>query len=186
MVALNPGFLRHAGCDGGGGKNLNPSLNAPPAYAIYKNMETITQALIMEHIVYRDVFDQIEQLLAGTPSASEVKLLALVVEGLLDDHGETETDLAYSALDHALADRGALDRLHQDHQEIDGRFERLHHATGAAEARRLLKAALAVTREHFLREEETVFPVLERTLKPDTLLNLGRKWMETHSISAAA
>jgi hemerythrin-like domain-containing protein len=149
-------------------------------------METITQALVMEHAVYREVFDQIEQLLAGTQSAAEVKLLASVVEGLLDDHGETETNLAYSALDHALADRGALDRLHQDHHEIDVRFERLHQVTDAAEARRLLKKALAVTRDHFQREEETVFPVLERTLQPDTLARLGRQWMEARSVSALA
>lgn len=149
-------------------------------------METITQALVMEHVVYREVFDQIEQLLAGTRSASEVKLLASVAEGLLDGHGETETNLAYAALDHALADRGALDRLHQDHQEIDDRFERLHHVTDAAEARRLLKAALAVTRAHFRCEEETVFPMLERTLQPDALWRLGRKWMEAHSLSVPA
>jgi hypothetical protein len=140
----------------------------------------------MEHVVYREVFDQIEQLLAGTRSASEVKLLASVAEGLLAGHGETETNLAYAALDHALADQGALDRLHQDHQEIDDRFERLHHAADAAEARRLLKEALAVTRAHFLCEEETVFPMLERTLQPDALWMLGRKWMETHSLSVPA
>ena len=78
--------------------------------AIYNIMETIIKALIMEHAVFREVFDQIERVLAGAPSAAEVKLLASVVEGLLSSHGETETNLAYSALDHALADRGALNR----------------------------------------------------------------------------
>jgi hemerythrin-like domain-containing protein len=149
-------------------------------------METITKALVMEHVVYREVFDQIEQLLAGTQSASEVKLLASVVEGLLDAHGDTETNLAYAALDHALADRGALDRLHQEHQEIDGRFERLRHVANAAEARRLLQQALAVTRKHFQHEEETVFPMLERTLQPDTLARLGRQWQEARSVLAPA
>ena len=71
-------------------------------------MATITETLVHEHAVYREVFDQIERVLAGSQSASEVKLLASVVEVLLTGHGETETDLAYSALDHALADRGAL------------------------------------------------------------------------------
>src|SRR5208282_4375611 len=108
-------------------------------------METITKALIMEHGVFREVFDQIERVLAGTQSASEVKLLASVVEGLLNRHGETETNLAYSALDHALADRGALKRLYQDHHEIDDQFKRLQRATDAAEAQRLLKKALAAT-----------------------------------------
>jgi len=166
------------------GKSHRPNLNTLLACAIYKDMETITKALIMEHAVFHKVFDQIERVLAGTKSAPEVKLLASVVEGLLRSHGETETDLAYSALDHALADRGALKRLYQDHHEIDDQFKRIHRVTDAAEARHLLKRALAATREHFRREEKHVFPMLEKTLQPDTLGILGRKWTESHSIPA--
>lgn len=147
-------------------------------------METITKALIMEHAVFRAVFDQIELVLTGAQSVSEVKLLASVVEGLLNAHGETETNLAYSVLDHALADRGALNRLHQDHHEIDDQFKRLQRATDTAEAQRLFRKALAATREHFRREEKTVFPVLEQTLQTDTLWTLGREWMKSHSVSA--
>ena len=147
-------------------------------------METITKILIMEHTVFCDVFDQIERILAGTKSADEVKALASVVEGLLVSHAETETNLAYSALDHALADKGSLDRLHQDHHEIDDQFQRIHRTTNPAEAQRLLKKALLATREHFHREEKIIFPVLEKTLQPDTLRSLGGKWMESHSVPA--
>src|SRR5665647_1576567 len=80
--------------------------------------------------------------------------------------------------------RGALDRLHEDHHEIDDQFKRIHHTTDPAEAQRLLKKALAATREHFQREEKVMFPVLEKTLQPDTLRALGRKWMESHSVPA--
>jgi len=160
-------------------------LNTAPTCAIYKNMETITKALIMEHAVFRELFDEVERALAGASSAPEVKLLASVVEGLLSRHGEMETNLAYSALDHVLADRGALYRLHQDHHEIDHQFKRLRRATDAAEAQHRLKRALAATREHFRREEKTVFPMLEQTLQRDTLWMLGRKWMENHSVPAA-
>lgn len=149
-------------------------------------MESITKVLIMEHAVFSDVFDQIERVLTTSPSAPEVKVLASVVEGLLRGHGDTETNLAYSALDHALADREALNRLYEDHHEIDDHFKRIHHAADAAEAQRLLKKALAATRAHFRREEETVFPMLEQTLQPDTLLTLGREWAAARSISAPA
>jgi hemerythrin-like domain-containing protein len=149
-------------------------------------MATITETLVHEHAVYREVFDQIERVLAGSQSASEVKLLAAVVEGLLTGHGETETDLAYSVLDHALADRGTLDQLHQDHHEIDGQFKPIHRTTDPAKALRRLKQALAATREHFRHEEKTVFPVLEQTLHPDTLGTLGNQWRERHSVSATA
>ncbi len=149
-------------------------------------METITKTLIMEHAVFSDVFDQIERVLTGSPSAPEVKVLALVVEGLLSGHGETETNLAYSVLDHALADRQVLNRLYADHHEIDDHFKRIHRVTDAAEARRLLKKALAATREHFRREERNVFPMLEQTLQSETLQALGREWAAARSLSATA
>ena len=147
-------------------------------------MDTITRKLILEHAVFCDVFDQIERVLAGSTSVPEVRLLASVVEGLLRGHGETETNLAYAALDHALADRGALTRLYQDHREIDDHFKRIHRTTEPAEVQLLLKKGLAATREHFRREEKHVFPLLEKTLQPDTLGMLGWKWTESRSVSA--
>jgi hemerythrin-like domain-containing protein len=149
-------------------------------------MQSITKTLIMEHEVYCKVFEQIERVLSGTHSTTEVQLLASVVEGLLAGHGETETNLAYAALDHALADRGALKQLYQDHREIDDHFKRIHLETNPAEALHLLKKALKATREHFRREEKTVFPLLEKTLRPDTLLTLGGQWKERGAVSAGA
>lgn len=138
----------------------------------------------MEHAVFRKVFEQVERVLSATHSAPEVKLMASVVEGLLSEHGETETNLAYSALDHALADRGTLNRLYQDHHEIDEHFKRVHDATDPAVALRLLKKALAATLDHFQREEKTVFPMLEKTFQPATLWALGGQRMGSHSVSA--
>ncbi len=99
-----------------------------------------------------------------------------MVEGLLGSHGENETNLAHSVLDHVLAERSALRRLHQDHHELDGHFARIHRTSDPATALRLLKKALAATREHFRREEQTVFPVLEKNLQPETLWVLGSQW----------
>jgi hemerythrin-like domain-containing protein len=140
---------------------------------MYVGMKTITQVLVMEHELFSKVFEQMERALTGTPSASEVKLLATVVEGLLEGHAKTETELAYLALDHALADRCELNRLHQDHHEIDDQFKRLQRATEAAEVLRLFKKTLAATREHFQHEEKVVFPLLEKTLQPATQWALG-------------
>ena len=89
-------------------------------------METITRALALEHAIYGEVFDQIERILTRTASLAEVKLMATLVEGLLKGHAETETNLAYVALDHTLADRGTVDLLHQDHHEIDAQESKGH------------------------------------------------------------
>jgi hypothetical protein len=102
-----------------------------------------------------------------------VRLLSRLVEGVLSRHADVEQNLAYAALDHALAEKGELNQLYQDHEEIDAC---LHHATLAAEfveAVRFLRAGLKTSREHFRREEETVFPLFEKLFDPAALEALG-------------
>jgi hemerythrin-like domain-containing protein len=138
----------------------------------------ITEALVSEHTLFLSVFDQIERVLPSLSSPVEVRTMAHIVEGLLQGHSEAEANLAYLALDHVLANNGELKRLHQDHHEIDDRLKRVHSAKTCAEARRLLKLVLLNSREHFQLEERTVFPLLEKVLRPKTLRELGRAWLQ--------
>jgi len=138
---------------------------------------TITEALVAEHTIFLSVFDQIERVLPSLATPAEVRTMATIVEGLLEGHAKTETDLAYLALDHVLEHNGELKRMHQDHHEIDDRLRKVHTANTCAEARRLLKAAILASREHFRGEERSVFPLLEQALRKDTLTDLGKNWM---------
>jgi hemerythrin-like domain-containing protein len=133
----------------------------------------ITNFLTTEHSLFCELFDEIDRLLPGVRTAAEVRLLSLLVEGVLSRHADVEQNLAYAALDQALAEKGELNQLYQDHEEIDAC---LHHATLAAEfaeAVRFLKAGLKTSREHFRREEETVFPLFEKLFDPAALEALG-------------
>jgi hemerythrin-like domain-containing protein len=138
----------------------------------------ITEALVAEHTIFLSVFDQIERALPGLTTHLEVKTMAGIVEGLLEGHAKSETNLAYLALDHVLEHNGELKRMHQDHHEIDDRLRKVHTASTCAEAQRLLKTAIEASREHFCAEERSVFPLLEQVLKEDTLTELGQSWME--------
>jgi len=138
----------------------------------------ITEALIAEHTIFLNVFDQIERVLPSLATPAEVQTMASIVEGLLEGHAKTETNLAYLALDHVMENKGELKRMHQDHAEIDDRLRKVHSASSCAQARRLLKSAIAASREHFRAEERSVFPLLERTLQEETLTELGRDWMQ--------
>lgn len=138
----------------------------------------ITDALRAEHTIYLNVFDQIERVLPSLTTPGEVRTMAHIIEGLLESHASRETNLAYLALDHVLAEKGDLDRMHEDHHEIDARLKRVAGANTSAEARRLLKAAIQSSREHFRLEEKTLFPLLERVLERETLTSLGRSWLE--------
>ena len=147
-------------------------------------MATIIETLVMEHVVFCMVFDEIERLLPSLDSIPEVGLLSTLVERALRQHAETETDLAYAALDHVLAEKGELDHLYQDHREIDHNFKQVHGASNLAEAQRLLKKALVASREHFRHEELVVFPLLERALPGETLIDLGETWLREHLVVA--
>jgi hemerythrin-like domain-containing protein len=136
-------------------------------------MATITDALTSEHALFCEMFEEIVRLLPDLRTVPEVRVLSRLVEGVLLRHANVEQNLAFAALDHALAEKGQLARLHQDHQEID---ECLHRATVARqlpEAVRLLKAGLAASREHFRREEKSIFPLLQNLFAARDLEALG-------------
>ena len=137
----------------------------------------ITEALVAEHTIFLNVFDQIERVLPSLTTPAEVQTMAGIVEGLLERHARTETNLAYLALDHVLEHNGELKRMHQDHHEIDDCLRTVHSASTCAQARRLLKLAITASREHFRAEERSVFPLLERTLREETLTELAKDWM---------
>jgi hemerythrin-like domain-containing protein len=161
-------------------KTTSPALTVR---LVGQSTPTITQALILEHEILRQIFDQIESVLSRSQSARVVKSLALVVEGLLSKHGKIEINLVYSVLDHVLAERNASKDLYQHHEELDGHFARIHRTSGPAKASSLLKKALTATREHFRREEQIVFPTLEEILRPETLWTLGDQWRKAISSS---
>jgi hemerythrin-like domain-containing protein len=150
-----------------------------------RNMR-ITEVLLAEHTIFRTVFDQIERALPSLATPAEVQTMARIVEGMLQGHAKTETDLAYLALDHVMEHNGELKRMHQDHHEIDDRLRQVHGASSCAQARRLLKSALQASRDHFRAEERSIFPMLERTLQAKTLNDLGKTWMQRDAAAAAA
>jgi hemerythrin-like domain-containing protein len=143
-------------------------------------MIKITEALMAEHSVFCDLFDQIEDCLPEMKTVAEVKLAARLVGGLLERHAQTETELAYVALDHVLEDKGRLDRLNQDHHELSVQFKLAWSARDCGEAKRLLQEALNASRAHFQFEEDSVFPLLCELLQDVTLAQLGDTWMQRY------
>ncbi len=140
----------------------------------------ITDVLITEHALFNRVFAQVERALSQCGAVKEVQMLAGLVEGLLRHHGETEAHLAYVALDHALKEKGKLDRLHEEHQEIDRHFEQVRSASDLETARRLLHTALQSSRDHFRYEERHLFPLLEQVLQPEALSKLGHASLQDY------
>lgn len=141
-------------------------------------MVSIIDSLALEHTVFSQLFNQIESLLPRLTTPEEAQLLGRLVEGILAGHGEREENLAYAALDQFLANQNELDCLYQDHEEIDGRLERLRSADTLPEARKLLKEALQASRQHFKREELLIFPKLKTAFDDETLSELSEAWQK--------
>ena len=139
----------------------------------------ITEVLVTEHMIFLGVFDQVERCLRQATTVSEVRTLAGLVQSLLEHHADTERNLAYAVLDHVLAERGSLDQMHQEHQEIDQTLRQALTADEFPVARQSLRAALSASRRHFCFEEVWVFPLLERVLQPETLEAMGAMWAES-------
>jgi hemerythrin-like domain-containing protein len=145
----------------------------------------ITEVLSAEHTIFLRVFDQIEKALPGVTTLNEVRTFGSVVEGLLEGHAETERNMAYIALDHVLADKDSLDRLHHEHDEIDDGLKRVFAATDCARACSCLRAALDASRKHFRYEEKHIFPLLEFSLRGETLEKLGKSWHQQQADASA-
>ena len=138
----------------------------------------ITEILVAEHRTFLSVFAQIERALPGATRLAEVRMLARIVEGMLESHAGTETEQAFLALDHVLQDKGQLDRLHEEHLEIDTSLHLVHLAGDSLRARGLLQTAIDASRKHFAFEEQFVFPLIESALQPETLAGLGTTWRQ--------
>ena len=138
----------------------------------------ITEILVAEHRIFLSVFDQIERALSGVTTLTEARKLARLVEGMLESHAGTETELAYLALDHVLQDKDQLDRLHEEHHEIDTSLHLVHLAGDVARARLMLQTTLEASRRHFAFEEQSVFPLIESALQSETLAGLAATWMQ--------
>ena len=139
----------------------------------------VTEAIVAEHATLLRVFAEMERVLPRLSSVAEVSSMAAVAEGLLTTHAELETDLAFKALDHALHHRGRLKKMAQEHQEMDQRLKQVHQAETCAGARRLFRAALDASREHFRNEERSVLAAVEQALEPESSTALGKRYIET-------
>lgn len=145
----------------------------------------ITEALLAEHVVFHNIFDYIERVLPNLKTLGEVKALAGLMECLLHAHGTTEEDLVFAPLDHCLEQIGQRDTFELEHKEIDASLLRVKAARRLPEARRLLNLALLASRKHFDHEERIAFPLAEKVMKRETLVELGKSWMKQREVVSA-
>jgi hemerythrin-like domain-containing protein len=138
----------------------------------------ITEALLAEHLVFHNLFDQIETKAPTFKTLSEVKAMAALLEAMLKGHSDTEDGLFMGPLEHCFEQIGQRDSFLEEHQQMNHGLQLVQRATRLKQGQRLLLAAVTHSRRHFEREERIVFPLAERVMKSVTLLELGQNWLE--------
>ncbi len=131
-----------------------------------------------EHLVFHNMFDQIEARASTASSLAELKIMASIMESMLKAHSDHEDNLFLGPLEHCFEQMGQRDAFLQEHEEMDGNLRRVQAARRLDQARQWLLAAVAHSRTHFDREERLVFPLAERVLNKNTLISLGKAWLE--------
>jgi len=138
----------------------------------------ITEALFAEHQVFHNMFDYVERNVSRAKTLAEVKLMAALIEAMLEAHSRTEDELFIGPLEHCFEQIGHRETFHQEHEEIESNLKLAQKAKQLKQARRMVLAAVIASRKHFDKEERIVFPLAERVLSAKTLVELGQTWSE--------
>ena len=143
-------------------------------------MIPITAALAAEHKTFFGLFDQVEKELPQVQTVTEVREVGLKLENMLRRHSKAEDDLLLMAQSAAPELKNRFARCLQDHQEIHVEYVQLHTTQHSTKAKRLLKEAIRHSRIHFEYEEHIIFPLIEKTVDPQTLTRLSSMWRLDH------
>lgn len=137
----------------------------------------------MEHRVFLTLFDQVECVLPDLKTVQELRPLCRLLRGLLHNHGIEEDDLSCVAVRHILKQHKRHTRLHHDHRQIDKLLKKVAGIRDIRKARSQLNDALNHCRAHFSDEERNLFPLIEKAIRKETLLTLGKAWRSQSPLS---
>jgi hemerythrin-like domain-containing protein len=132
----------------------------------------ITEVLTAEHAALRVVVERMETACSQIKTPHEAELLADLVEQFLQ-HEFEEGNLLYVAYDHMLEERGQLQCMSQEHDELDQQLYQVRQAETVKQAKSRLRAALSSAKSRLRFEELNLLPAIERTLQRDTLDTLA-------------
>lgn len=143
----------------------------------------IIEALLGEHGALSAQFDYLEAAAPQLP-LSALKAQADLLAAALQSHARLEDELLFTALEPALgAGSPALLGMRLMHEEIDRGLEACRAAVDETEAQGDLLGVLGLARQHFLGEEQTLFPIARERISRETREALGAEWAARRSVA---
>src|SRR5579885_1862824 len=143
----------------------------------------IVDALVGEHGVLGAECEDLEGLVALASSLAEVRAQTALLASGLQSHAQVEDELLFTALEPSLgASSPVLQGMRMMHEDIDRGLARAVQARDLAEIRDALLGVLDLTRQHFMGEEQVVFPLARDTLPLAIREHLGSQWADRRGI----
>ncbi|HEX9670722.1 MAG TPA: hemerythrin domain-containing protein [Thermoanaerobaculia bacterium] len=142
----------------------------------------ITDALRGEHGVLLRMLEFVAGEARGA-SLGDAQAMGRLLRQAIESHAQLEDELLFCALEPSLpAQQGPLAVMRMEHAEIEGSLERLARETAAEGAGALLLHLAEVARDHFAKEEQVLFPLAERVLPAERLVEIGTTWAERRAV----
>ncbi len=128
----------------------------------------ITDVLRAEHGLLRALLEALSNwLVAGMPPEA-LRQRAAVIAVALEDHARREEQQLFEPLRaRSEGARHLIGQMEIVHDEVRGLFEEI--AVPTRDPRDRLWTIVQLTEEHFVTEEESVFPLAESVLSPEEL-----------------
>lgn len=139
---------------------------------------SIVTYLLGEHGVLYALLDWVEELAPEAPLEA-LRAYRDLLAGSIRSHAHVEEELLFDPLERAVPRaESAVRGMRTMHDDIDQALDELARTGEAARASQQLLNVIALTKQHFLAEEETVFPMAEEELSSPALEDLGRQYLQ--------
>lgn len=139
---------------------------------------SIVTYLLGEHGILYALLDWVEELAPQAPLEALRAYRDLMAEGIRS-HAQMEEELLFEPLERATPRaESAVRGMRTMHDDIDQALGELAHIGEPARASQQLLNLMALTKQHFFAEEETVFPMAEEELASAALEDLGRQYLQ--------
>jgi len=145
----------------------------------------ITDALMGEHGLFRNLLQSVERLRAESHDLIELRTAGAVLDNALATHSDIEETIFFPALEPHIGDAGPLAVMRAEHEELDRYVSEMRDSEDVDYVKTVLRDLVALARTHFEKEEAILFPLAEEALGEAKLMELGQRWAAARGVEIA-
>lgn len=143
---------------------------------------SIVTYLLGEHGALYPLLDRAEEL-ATRAALEELRAYRDLLAEAIRSHAQVEDELLFDPLERTNPRaESAVRGMRTMHDDIDSALDELARTGDPERARQQLLNLVGLVKQHFLAEEEAVFPMAEEELSTVGLEELGREYLERRGL----